>query len=137
MAKLRQVCHSAPGRLASLVSDQHATFANGHKPSSIQNVIARVAGNPAFIVGVLLAIATLVIDVIVIQTEPIIFWHDPYTRLAYRDQISVGPWLPLTQFVIFAVTRFTGDLTILRIVFALIAASAVISAYEFVSDLAG
>ncbi len=86
----------------------------------------------AALLGLIVA-GALALDGWIIHTYPVIYWYDTYIRLVRHDQIVVLPWLPLLQFVIFGVTRFSGDLTVIRGVMALLAAGALISAYLWAS----
>ncbi|MGQ0604910.1 MAG: hypothetical protein ACT4QE_24790, partial [Anaerolineales bacterium] len=91
--------------------------------------------NKHLLLAILPCLITLFLDYWVIQTYPTIYWYDPYIRLAYRDQIIVGRWLPGVQAVIVVVGKLTTDLAAIRMALALIAASAVFAAYLLAAKL--
>ncbi len=53
--------------------------------------------------------------------HPAIYWYDAHNRMALRDQVLIGRWLPLTQLIVFLVSKLTPDLLVLRGVLAGIA----------------
>jgi hypothetical protein len=60
---------------------------------------------------------------------PAVYWYDPHDRLALRDQILLGRWLPLTQLLIYLVSRVTLNLLVLRGVLAGIGALTVLAMF--------
>jgi hypothetical protein len=80
----------------------------------------------AFLVGVFLA-----------WRYPVIYWDDAYTRLAFRDHILVGRWLPAMQVLVFLTGKLPAGLLVLRLLLAGIAAGAVLAIYIYTADIFG
>lgn len=59
--------------------------------------------------------------------NPAVYWYDSTDRLALRDRLLVGHWLPLVQAVIFLISRATRDLLVVRLVLAAIAALSIVA----------
>jgi hypothetical protein len=83
----------------------------------------------------LLCALTVILGYWIIQAYPVIYWYDPYMRLAHRDQLIVGRWLPGVQAVIVVLGRLTPDLSALRLALAAVAAGAVLAAYLLAARL--
>ena len=63
------------------------------------------------------------------RIHPALYWYDTHIRIALRDQIMLGRWLPLPQLLVFTVSKFSGNLLVLREVLAGIAALTLVSIY--------
>ncbi len=94
----------------------------------------RKVNGPELLIALLCAM-TLLLDGWIVQTYPIIYWYDPYMRLAHREQILVGRWLPALQTVIVVVGKLTTDLTAIRMALAVVAAGAVWAIYLLAARL--
>ena len=68
-------------------------------------------------------------------TFPVVHWYDAHIRLALRDQVLLGHWLPLIQLLIVLVSKFTHDLLVLRILLAIIAGCALFSMFMLARHL--
>ncbi len=66
---------------------------------------------------------------------PVVFWDDAYTRLAYRDQLLVGRWLPAIQLLVFLTGKLPAGLVILRVLLAGIAAVGVLAVYRYTAGV--
>jgi len=64
-------------------------------------------------------------------TFPAVYWYDAYIRLALRDQILLGHWLPLIQILIVLVSKFTDDLLVLRTLLAVMAGCVLLYTFIF------
>jgi len=62
---------------------------------------------------------------------PVVYWYDSHIRLALRNQILLGHWLPIIQLLIVLVSKFTDDLLVLRILLAIIAGCGLLCMYVF------
>lgn len=100
---------------------------SGHKKQMSQFEVSEHVRLP--IAVILIFSGTVVTGIWIIQNYPVIYWYDPYLRLVFRDRVLVDRWLPLLQFVIFVVGRITADLTLIRVMLALIAGFAVVGIY--------
>jgi hypothetical protein len=87
-------------------------------------------------ITLLLGAGSLAFYAILIREHPPIYWGDGHGRVAERAHVLVGRWLPLLQFIVFAVGKLTGRLEPLRFVLATIAAFTVGSAVRLGSSLA-
>ena len=57
----------------------------------------------------LVAVASFVLSAALIRRYPVMYWYDPYGRVAGRDHILRDRWLPLLQLVIWW-KSFSGKL---------------------------
>jgi hypothetical protein len=80
---------------------------------------------PSWVVALLLGGLSFAFSVLLIRAHPTMFWSDGYSRLFERQHVIVDRWLPLTQIVVFALSKFTTNVTTARLVFAGIAAGTV------------
>ena len=90
-----------------------------------------------WIAAALLFSAVVAIGAWIVEQHPVLFFWDPYERLAYRDQLVVRRWLPGLQLLIHAVSRVTYDVEVLRYVLVITAAAAIVAAYRFGRTLGG
>jgi len=77
------------------------------------------------------AAATFALGLYLIWRYPVIYWDDAYTRLAYRDQVLVGRWLPAMQMLVFLTGKLPAGLVMLRVLLAGIAAGGVLAVYQY------
>jgi len=82
-----------------------------------------------------LGLAAFVFYQMLIRSYPVVYWGDAHIRLALRDQILLGRWLPLLQILIFTISKFSSDMLILRSCLAILATGALASAYYFASRI--
>jgi len=68
-------------------------------------------------------------------TFPVVHWYDAHIRLALRDQVLLGHWLPLIQLLIVLVSKFTHDLFVLRVLLAIIAGCTLLCMFIFARHL--
>jgi len=73
--------------------------------------------------------------VLIAKEFPVVYWYDSHIRLALRDQILLGHWLPLIQILIVVVSKISTSMFVLRILLALIAGGALVSTYFFARHL--
>ena len=66
---------------------------------------------------------------------PVVHWYDAHIRLALRDRILLGHWLPLVQALTVLVSKFTHDLLVLRILLAVGAGCALFCMYVLARHL--
>jgi hypothetical protein len=78
-----------------------------------------------------LALGSLAFAIALVRAHPTMYWYDPYGRVAFRDQLVLGRWLPMLQFVVYAVGKVTHSVPALRLVLATIGALTVAAAYSF------
>lgn len=83
----------------------------------------------------LLFLGSFVFYLALIRSFPVVYWGDAHVRLALRDQILVGHWLPLIQVLIFLVSKIDTSLLLIRTVLALMAAGVVVTTYRLGSRL--
>ena len=60
-----------------------------------------------------LALGSMAFALALVRAHPAMYWYDPYGRVAFRDHLALGRWLPLLQVVVYAVipqviSRATG-----------------------------
>ncbi len=82
-----------------------------------------------------LALGSLAFAIALVRAHPAMYWYDPYGRVAFRDQIVLGRWLPMLQLVVYAVGKVTHSVPALRLVLAAIGALTVAAAYSFAARL--
>lgn len=68
-------------------------------------------------------------------TFPVVYWYDAHIRLALRDQILLGHWLPLIQFLIVLVSKFTQNLFVFRMLLAVGAGCTLLCMYALARHL--
>jgi hypothetical protein len=86
-------------------------------------------------VAAFLVFAAFVFYHLLIRSFPVVYWGDAHIRLALRDQILLGRWLPLLQILIFIISKFSRDLLVLRGCLAMLAAGTLAGAYYFVNRI--
>lgn len=82
-----------------------------------------------------IAAATFALGLYLIWRYPVVYWNDAYTRLAYRDQVLVGRWLPAMQMLVFLTGKLPAGLVVLRVLLAGIAAGAVLAIYRYTAGV--
>src|SRR4051812_24585532 len=82
-----------------------------------------------------LALGSLVFALALVRAHPTMYWYDAYGRVAFRDHLILGRWLPMLQLVVYAVGKVTHSLPALRLVLAAIGALTVAAAYSFAARL--
>ena len=82
-----------------------------------------------------IAILTFLLGLFLIWRYPIVYWDDAYTRLAFRDQVLVGRWLPAVQVLVFLTGKLPAGLVVLRVLLAGFAAGAVLAIYRYTADI--
>lgn len=101
---------------------------------SVSPIAWRRGSRAGWLVALLCAI-TLGLDYWIIQTYPTIYWYDPYMRLAHRDELFVGRWLPALQGLIVFISQLTTDLLAIRMALAGVAAGTVWAMYLWATRL--
>ena len=66
---------------------------------------------------------------LLIYANPAVYWYDSHIRLALRDQILVGHWLPLFQALILVFSKFKLELTALRSIFSVLSIGSLVALY--------
>ncbi len=82
-----------------------------------------------------LLVFTLALDYWIIQQFPVVYWNDAFIRLAMRDELLVGRWLPLLQLAILVTSIASRSLAIVRIALSLFAVMAVWAMHRFAGRL--
>lgn len=82
-----------------------------------------------------LCLASFTLYLCLIKSYPAVYWYDAHIRLALRDQIFVGRWLPLTQTLIFTASSITSHLLVVRSFLAMAAVVALASMYRLAAKL--
>jgi hypothetical protein len=82
-----------------------------------------------------LALGSMAFALALVRAHPAMYWYDPYGRVAFRDHLALGRWLPLLQVVVYAVGKVTHSVAALRIVLAAIGALTVAAAYSFAARI--
>ncbi len=77
--------------------------------------------------AILIGLAAFVFYETLILVYPVVYWGDPHIRLALRDQILLGQWLPLLQILIVVVSKFSPSLLVIRSLLALIATGTLVA----------
>ena len=86
-------------------------------------------------IALLICLAAWAFYLELIRNYPVVYWYDPYVRFAFRDQIIVGRWLPLTQTLIFVASKITDDLLVARSFLAMAGVYAAASMYRLAGRL--
>jgi len=86
---------------------------------------------------VLLATGTFVFALGLVRVHPEMYWADPYGRVAFRDRILLGDWLPLLQAIVWLVGHLTASVAALRVVLAAVGGLTVVAAYAVGTRLCG
>lgn len=85
--------------------------------------------------AIFLGFSALVFYQLLIQSYPVVYWGDAHIRLALRDQLLVGHWLPLIQGVVFGVSKISTGLVVLRGALSLIALGSLGGMYRLAGRL--
>lgn len=64
-----------------------------------------------------------------IYSTSTIYWNDAHIRLALRNQLFLGEWLPGVQVFVFLISKITSDLNFLQSVLSLLSIGTLISFY--------
>ncbi len=119
------------GRLEGLPAKEFTTTIKPTPPNSMKTAQDDLlTGQLANGFMLVLAFLSALGYVYLAQQYPAVFWYDAVTRLALRDQILLGHWLPLTQLVVFAISKITTNLILLRSCLALIAALTLVAIFR-------
>ncbi len=65
-----------------------------------------------------------------INTYPGPYWHDAHIRWALRGELLLGPWLPVTQFLVNLAAAIKPEIHFLRHMFSIIAIACLLSFYH-------
>jgi hypothetical protein len=82
-----------------------------------------------------LALGSLALALALVRAHPTMYWYDSYVRVAFRDQLVIGRWLPTLQLVVYAVGKVTHSVPALRLVLAAIGALTVVAGCSFAARL--
>jgi len=95
----------------------------------------RVKNRDATRVAIMLCALFFLFYIYLAIRYPVLYWTDPYNRLAKRDQILIGYWPPVMQSLVFVSLKISGNYLFLRGLLSLAAAGALLCMYFLASRL--
>ncbi len=85
--------------------------------------------------AVLLCLLFFLFYIFLAVNYPVAYWIDAHLRLAQRDHIFIGYWLPTIQVLVYTAAKPADSLLLLRIILSLISATVLFCAYYLANRL--